>query len=62
MLYAPKGFEAPPLVECVRHPRHAHHVPFVADVTAGEVIGDALELLEEYRQEQPAGHSPSWAG
>ena len=42
----------------------AHHVSFVADVTAGEVIGHALELLEEYRQEQPAamGSAPSLAG
>ncbi|HKS70611.1 MAG TPA: glycosyltransferase family 9 protein [Ktedonobacterales bacterium] len=38
----------------------AHHVSFVADVPADEVIGNALELLAEYRQEGPhpqrAGH------
>ena len=40
-----------------------HHVSFVADVTAGEVIGHALELLEEHRQEQPAvGSAPSLVG
>ncbi|HEX6796577.1 MAG TPA: glycosyltransferase family 9 protein [Ktedonobacterales bacterium] len=31
----------------------AHHVSFVADVTADEVIGNALELLEESNQEGP---------
>lgn len=39
-----------------------HHVSFVADVPAGEVIGNALELLEEYQQADPhpqrAGHVP----
>ncbi len=40
-----------------------HHVSFVSDVTTDEVIGHALELLEEYRQDQPTvGSVPSLAG
>ena len=41
----------------------AHHVSFVADVPAGEVIGNALELLAEYQQESCSGAgTPSLEG